>query len=239
MPADDAVIQVILVPAGAEYRAVSRALKQTKNGPQIIPIPAGPQAVQTFLAEAKNRAILKSGGVLLMGLGGSLSPQYDIGDGVLIEGVWDGMKANELEACGCDRPLTHWLSRRLAASVKLGNGVTCDRVITTAAEKQQLRDRYGAAVVDMESVPLLRASPYCKIAILRVISDDCHHDLPEISNAIGPDGSIKPILLALNFLKRPLAAMWLIRGSLKGLKALEKMTVTVCDLENVQRAQGR
>lgn len=197
MPADDAEIQVILVPAGAEYRTVSRALKQTRNAPQIISIPAGPQAVQTFLSDDKNRAILKSGGVLLMGLGGSLSPKYGIGDGVLIEVVWDGMKANELECYGCDRPLTRKLSQRLS-QVALGTGVTCDRVITTAAEKQQLRDRFGAVVVDMESVPLLKASSHCKIAILRVISDDCHHDLPDISNAVGLIDPSGPIALEIS-----------------------------------------
>lgn len=110
----------------------------------------------------------------------------------------------------------------------MARGVSCDRVITTLAEKRQLGDRYDAAVVEMEGTTLLRCLPDCPIAILRVISDDCHHELPDISAAIGADGSLNVMTLVLSFLRRPVAALRLIRGSLQGLKALEYLAVELC-----------
>lgn len=100
----------------------------------------------------------------------------------------------------------------------------CDRVITTVAEKKRLSDRYQADVVDMESAVLLDAMPQTRIAVLRVISDDCSHDLPDMSGAIGPDGSLRAGTLAQSFLKRPVAALKFISSSLQGLKVLEQST---------------
>ncbi|MBE9078784.1 hypothetical protein IQ241_16015 [Romeria aff. gracilis LEGE 07310] len=213
-----AEIQTILVPAGAEYRAVKRALGQSGKGPKVVAIPAGPQPVRQFLEAWEDRSQLQ-GNLLLIGLGGSLFPEYGAGDGVLIEQVWNGYESGNSEIHECDRALTTQLAEQLG--ITTGVGVTCDRVITTAAEKRELRDRYGADVVDMEAAALLQALPHRRIAILRIISDDCHHDLPNISNAIGANGAIAPVPLGLSFLSHPVAAIRLIRGSLKGLKSLE------------------
>ncbi|MEL6385638.1 MAG: hypothetical protein AAFQ89_24885 [Cyanobacteria bacterium J06626_18] len=212
-------IQMILVPTGAESRAVKQALKRVLEPPPIVEIPAGPQAVKRFLQAWKDPQIFQSGRVLLLGLGGSLSPDLGVGDGVLVERVFE---ASSSEVYECDRILTTQISAQLG--VPIGVGVTCDRVITTATEKWQLRDRYDADVVDMEAAALLKELSDCKIAILRVISDDCHHDLPDISGAIGSDGSIKVAPTILSFLRKPRAALQLVQGSLKGLKALEDMT---------------
>jgi hypothetical protein len=62
------------------------------------------------------------------------------------------------------------------------------------------------------------------VAMLRAVSDDCHHDLPDLSAAIAPDGSLRPLPLARSLLSRPIAASHLIRGSLAGLKQLERLT---------------
>ena len=219
----NAVIQVILVPAGVESRAVKRALKQVPNRPQVVEIPAGPQAVKRFLKTWEEPQLFQSGGIVLMGLGGSLSPEFDVGDGVLVERVFE---ANSSAVYKCDRTLTAQIATQLG--IPMGVGVTCDRVITTAAEKRQLRDRFGANVVDMEGAALLKELPKCKIAILRIISDDCHHDLPDIANAIGANGSIQVIPLTLGLLRHPFAALRLIYGSLKGLKTLETLTTALC-----------
>ncbi|MDA0867502.1 MAG: hypothetical protein O2890_14055, partial [Cyanobacteria bacterium] len=152
------------------------------------------------------------------------SPSVGRGDGVLLETLWD---EREGVAYPCPGAVTAGLSQRLP-QIKVARGVSCDRVITTIAEKRQLGDRYDAAVVEMEGTTLLRGLPGCPIAILRVISDDCHHELPDISAAIGADGSLKVITLALSFLRRPVAALRLIRGSLQGLKALERLAVELC-----------
>ena len=219
-------IQAVLVPAGAECQAVQRAMKQVETGPQIVPIPAGPAAMQRFLDTEEGRPWQQSGTILLMGLGGSLSPDYAVGDGVLIDTVWSRFETKKPEASSCDSALTQWLAQRLPG-ISVVTGVTCNRVITTVEEKRHLGDRYGASIVDMESAVLLQAMPHTQIAILRVISDDCHHDLPNITGAIGPNGAIRPISLALCFLQRPRAAVRLIRSSLQGLKILEHLTFTL------------
>jgi hypothetical protein len=220
-------IEVILVPTGAEYQAVQRGMRLVQHPPRVVPIPAGPIALQAFLARWAGPALSATGGILLMGLGGSLSPRLGVGDRVLVEALWDGRSVDLDRIYPCHGPMTQGLGQRLP-DVTLAHGVTCDRVITTLAEKRQLGDRYGADVVDMEGVTLLQGLPNCPIAILRVISDDCHHELPDISAAIGPEGSLKPMVLTGRFLQRPLAALRLIRGSLQSLKALEHLAVSLC-----------
>lgn len=79
----------------------------------------------------------------------------------------------------------------------------------------------------MERAVLLAALPQAKVAILRVISDDCSGDLPDITGAIGPDSNLRPVVLALSFFKKPLAAAIFIRGSLRGLKALEQAALAL------------
>lgn len=213
-------IQTILVPAGAEYKAVKKGLRQLVHPPQLVAIPAGPQGLRDFLQSGEGR-LLRLERVLLMGLGGSLSPKLSVGDGIVIEKIW----TEAGEVFECDRDLTTRIAKQLG--LRRGAGVTCDRVITQAQEKQALGDRYSADVVDMEGATLLRALPHHKVAILRVVSDDCYRDLPDISGAIAPDGSLKPIYLALNFARNPRSAIAFIRGSLQGLKTLENQTLAL------------
>jgi hypothetical protein len=217
-------IQVILVPAGAEHQAVMRGLKGVAEAPPVVSVPAGPAAFCAFLKSWEDRSRFADREILLMGLGGSLSTQHSVGDAILLEAVWNDV-GDEPQCFQSDRALTHTLAQRL--NTPIGTGATCDRIITTVAEKRRLGDRYQADVVDMESAVLLDAIPQAKIALLRVISDDCSHDLPDISRAIGPDGSLRPKILARSFLKRPIAALNFISNSLQGLKTLEQVTPTL------------
>ena len=223
-------VQVILVLAGAEYQAVIRGLKGARSVPSVVPIPAGPIAFRAFLATWEGRSCFADQEILLMGLGGGLSPKYRVGGAVLLEQVWsdvgrDGEGGGDGGVFQCDRALTDALAQRLR--IPTGTGVMCDRVVTTVAEKGRLGDRYQADVVDMESAVLLDTMPQAKVAILRVISDDCSHDLPDISGTIGPDGTLRADVLALSFLKKPMAALKFIRDSLQGLNALEQSAVTL------------
>ncbi|MBE9138960.1 hypothetical protein IQ254_17475 [Nodosilinea sp. LEGE 07088] len=246
-------IQVILVPAGAEHQAVMRGLKGVRSAPPVIPVPAGPTAFRACLQSWEDRARFADQEILLIGLGGSLAPRHRVGDAILLEQVLNAagelptessdrpkssLKGETLSQtqplfkggrgdrlAQCDRTLTESLAQRL--KIPIGTGVMCDRIITTVAEKRRLGDRYQADVVDMESAVLLEAMPQAKVAILRVISDDCSHDLPDISGAIGPDGSLRAGTLARSFLKRPMAALNFISGSLQGLNALEQFTLAL------------
>ncbi|MBF2079447.1 MAG: phosphorylase [Synechococcales cyanobacterium T60_A2020_003] len=192
--------------------------------PQLIAIPAGPEALKQFLETEKHQPWQTAKTMLLMGLGGSLSPECEIGRGVLIDRVWNLLNPESPECTFCDSILTQTILQR-CSSLSVATGVTSDRVITSAQEKRTLGDRYSASVVDMESAVLVQAIPHAQLAVLRVISDDCHHDLPNIEQAIAPDGSLRPVVLALRFLQRPLAAARLVRGSLKGLKTLEALAL--------------
>jgi hypothetical protein len=67
------------------------------------------------------------------------------------------------------------------------------------------------------------------VGMIRVVSDDCFHDLPDLSAAFSPEGSLKPLPLAIGMARQPLAASRLIRGSLKGLSRLEKLSRQLAD----------
>ncbi|MEL6259978.1 MAG: hypothetical protein AAFR12_02845 [Cyanobacteria bacterium J06626_6] len=218
-------IQLILVPAGAEYWAVRLGLNRVKNSvsslPHVVAIPAGPSGVKAFLETGALDNLLQKDGILLVGLGGGLSARCGAGDVLVLNRIWNALDASEGRASDCDPALTRQIAEQLGALV--GAGVTCDRVITTAAEKEALGDRFSADVVDMESVGLVDAlarSNSSRVAVVRVISDDAKSTLPNLSVAIGEKGELRPRDIAMSFLSHPFAAVRLIRSSLKGLMGL-------------------
>lgn len=212
----------VLVPAGAEYKAVKKGLGRVKHSPSLIEVPAG-QAVGEFVASLASSNKLETN-VLLMGLGGGLSAECEVGRSLLLKQVWNAANdsTNGSEVLDCDAQLTAQVSEQLRVGV--GVGVMCDRVVTSVQEKKDLGDRYQAQVVDMESFALLQALPQHNVAILRVISDSCDYDLPDISQAIRPDGSLNGGAMAISFAQRPIAAFRFINASLKGLSELETLT---------------
>jgi len=211
----------ILVPAGAEYKAVKKGVRSARTAYEIIAVPAG-QAITGYLRQLKKAQQLKKN-VLLMGLGGGLVPDCAVGRSRLLSQVWDASSpASKSDSLSCDQMLSAQIAARLPET-DTAIGAMSNQVLTTVAQKQALGDRYPAQVVDMESFSLLQTLPDHNVAILRIISDNCAHDLPNIAQAIRPNGSLDTTEMTIRFIQRPIAAARFIAASLKGLSQLEKI----------------
>jgi adenosylhomocysteine nucleosidase len=125
----------------------------------------GPRLARRAAAEAFKCARPRA--VLSTGLCGALDPALHSGELFLVTGVQTEQRQYE--------------TRGLAAGQRMPSGTawSCDRVVTTRAEKGVLRAR-GAAVVEMEAAAVAEEAEreetpfYC----VRVISDEAHEDLP-------------------------------------------------------------
>lgn len=201
---------IILVPQGAEYQAVCQGLKQHPDPPKVLPIAIGVTAVHL-----DTLALDQTSKILVMGLCGSLTPRLGVGAVALYTACIDfaGIERN------CDRALTHRLQDRFQVSPI--RGLTSDRVICSAREKCDLGRTYQADVVDMEGSAV--AALNGAVAMLRVVSDDTEHDLPDLDGTIDANGKLQPLPLAIALCKRPIAATRLIRGSLVGLNVLRDL----------------
>jgi hypothetical protein len=230
----DNQIDLILVPQGLEYRAIARGLNRINlPKPKILPVPMGTRSLQNFLEEWQNRQFFRNNSfqkILLMGLCGSLSSQYRVGDAVIYQ---DCLYASETKLEKCDRQLTQYLERILSDRAKTVKGLTSDRLIWAAEEKKRLGKLDDADVVDMEGYIALKTikaiftEKIPQIAIVRVISDDCDRDIPNLEGAINAKGRLQPLSVATSFLQQPIAAIRLIRGSINGLRVLEKLTTEI------------
>ncbi len=231
-------VSTILVPQGAEYSAVCRGLRRIAQPPRVVAIPAGPKPSSQFLRQwldhqASDRRQPQA--ILLMGLCGSLTARLRVADAVLYEmcsaGNRSGAKENDAI---CDPALTDWIGQRLQGRAERVKGVSCDRIICTAIEKQQLGRQSDAAVVDMEGWTTLTCLKQANLpgAILRVISDDCHHNLPNLNSVLDSNGNLTPRNLAMAMVRRPGPALHLIRGSLRGLAQLQTLTRQLFEYEN-------
>ena len=216
------MIDAIVVPQGAEYKAVYRAINQDKNSSlPIISIPIGfnQAKAQTQIDYIKSLKIKK---LLIVGLCGSLSEEHSVGDVVLYQSCFDPHHQITLET---DPKLTKAIHDQLS-SASLVTSYTSDRAIDLASEKQKIYDTYQTDVVDMEGFSYLQLlqNHNIGVAILRVVSDHSKQDLPDLTKAISDRGPIKIFPLIIAMIQRPLAATELIKSSLKGLKQLEKTT---------------
>lgn len=206
------------MPQGAEYQAVCRGLGGIADPPRVFATPAG-AAIAPYLQSLQAAGSLREGQpILMMGLCGGLIAKLEIGDVVLYGESLDPI------AHACDRTLTAKLQALL--DVPIVRGVTSDRVISTTHDKRQLAAQFSADVVDMESAAALEILNAIGVstAVLRVVSDDCHHNIPDLSNAFNAEGSLQPVALAIAMLRQPIAATHLIRSSLHGLRSLQELT---------------
>jgi hypothetical protein len=208
-------VEAIFVPQGAEYDAVRRGAQGKTI--DIIALPVGPVPVQRFLEKLS----LRWQSVVVMGLCGSLAPEYRLGDAVLYE------------TCVSDnRPLLKTnvgLSETLEKAVSDGRrrvqALTADAILCTASQKQQQGRKFQAKVVDMETYPILEALSHQGIAVsaLRVVSDDWDQDLPQMQGTVDDQGNLQPLPLAFALLSNPLAGMRLVSSSLQALAELEQL----------------
>lgn len=225
----NSTVDAILVPQGAEHQAVCRGLNRiTSPKPQVLPIPVG-DSVTPYLEQWQQTEYFSNQPqrvILLMGLCGSLSPDYRIGDIVLYQECVDTTKTSEQGLQPCDDHLTSKLHHQLQEKASLVRAITSDRVISSAVEKRDLAQLYAADVVDMEGFAVLNTLNQvgAAVAMLRVVSDDCHHDIPDLSAALSADGSMRPFPMAIAFGRQPIAATRLIIGALRGLRVLENVT---------------
>ena len=235
------IVDAILVPQGAEYQSVCRGLKSLPpiSIPPVFPIPMGVKPVREYLEKWVQAGYLRESlepKVLLMGLCGSLIPKYSVGDIVLYDSCTylvssrdfspssSGEDTIDIVTNKCDRTLNNTLSHQLKDKISLVKGFTSDRVISAASEKQHLANTYNTEVVDMEGFAALAVLNKANIAVsmIRVISDDSQHDLPNITSAISDNGSLKFLPLAIGMLQQPIRATRLITGAIRGLAKLEK-----------------
>jgi hypothetical protein len=228
---DSPLPQIILVPQGAEYQAVCRGLSRVKPvKPLVLPIPVGPKPVTQYLErwqETEAFVTAKPTSILVMGLGGSLSSQLAVGDVVLYQACISQSSGATPVWRSFDGELTRLLHDKLKSRVSLVKGFTSDRIICSADEKRHLGQLYDTQVVDMEGFAALEvlSQSGVPLAMLRVISDDSRHNLPNLTSALTPEGSLQPLPLAIAMIRQPIAATRLIRGAMQGLQVLQNITM--------------
>jgi Phosphorylase superfamily len=225
-------VQTILVPQGAEYQAVVRGLNRTTGSrPQVLAIPVGPTSVLRHLAKLQQDGLLslEQPGVLVMGLCGSLTPRYAVGDVVIYRECVDRSPLIPVPFQSCDSGVNNWIRDRLQEKAAWVRALTSDRLVWSQQEKHQLAQQYQAEVVDMEGFPVLEVLGQTgfSVAILRVVSDNAQHDIPDLTSAISPEGNLQPFPLAIGMLRQPLAASRLVWGSLRSLQVLQGITTTL------------
>jgi hypothetical protein len=134
----------------------------------------------------------------------------------------------------CDPSLSQAILQKLQSQENLPTiahvqALSTARVICRAQDKLKLASQFPASVVDMEGWVALQDlhKRGMAVAMLRVVSDDCQHDLPDLSAAFSAEGQLLPLPLALGMIRQPLGALRLIRGSLRGLKVLEQLAAAL------------
>lgn len=224
---------IILVPQGAEYQAVCRGLSLVSPPmPSVFSIPVGAIPLTQRLQQFQQQGLFSKRSqlnVLLMGLCGSLKCEHRVGDVVLYKQSLSALDSKTVASYACDRTLTNLIHQKLQQQTALVTAFTSDRVIWSAAEKQELGQIYAADVVDMEGAIALEilSQTGVNVATLRVVSDDAEHNIPDLTGVFSEDGALQPLPMAIAMLRQPVGAVRLIRGSLQSLRILQQVTTAL------------
>lgn len=171
------------------------------------------QAVRTVLLATDAQSlsadtISANRGVVSFGICGGLAPGLRAGDCIIASGVHDGRKVWQTDEA--------W-SRRLAEAIPdamIAPVLGVDAPVIGASEKRRLHQRFGAAVVDMEShlAAAVASAHGLPFAAIRVVADDADCELPDAA-LVGRriDGSIDTTAVLRALLDNPADLAPLIR----------------------------
>lgn len=170
-------------------------------GPGVEAVGAGGDPARLrILFDARTSPACRA--VVSFGIAGGLDPSLRPGDVVIGTGVVtaEGRRAADLDAAAAMVGLLAGLPNRVISADLAG----VDAAILSVAAKADLRERTGAAAVDMEShVAAAYAGRHgLPFAALRVICDPADRALPAFAaNALTPDGEpdLKGVFSALVF----------------------------------------
>jgi nucleoside phosphorylase len=204
-----------LVPRGAEAAAVRRGA----TGARVVELPAGAAAASALPEFGAGET------VIVLGLCGALRT-LRAGDVAIYGRVVGAARTVPLDA-----RLIGALTAALPGAAVV-SACTAKRVVTIAAARTVLAQRFEADVVDMEATHLADALTARRVAfaMVRVVSDDAARDLPPIDGAIDAAGRVQPLLIALAFARAPRAAVAFVRDVRRALAALSETARTIAGM---------
>lgn len=226
---------LLFVATPSERRAVWDVLRD--NAAHITLMGVGP-AHAAHAAHA-TLAALPAGFrplVVAAGIGGALAPTLAVGDVV----VGTGVLTPDKPRCPCCPAATAQLAARLTAAgwtVHQGDHLTVPYVVCRAAEKRRLHAQTGAWVVDMESYAVAQAAVAYELPLLllRIISDDAHHDLPDLNAGFDADYQVRPLAMAALLAASPVASIQFLSNLRRALRELRRV-VRVGFTDDFERA---
>lgn len=145
--------------------------------------------------------------ILCYGVSGGLSPDCKVGDVVICRECADERGA----VVTCDAALFETFATRLAqekATPHTGRSVTMARMLCRKDEKRRTFAERGAIAVDMESFSVVSAAGDFgrAAAVVRIVSDDAHAELPDMNVAFDADYRVRYAKMAAILASHPFAS---------------------------------
>lgn len=227
-PADVGLVAALPIEAGPLLDRFTRVRTYAADRLKVVEGRCGGRVVAAVIAGPGRKAARRGAELLLAGhrpawilsagFGGALNPDLERNDVVFATEVvdLDGLRL----AIDLTPPCDDTPGRRITS----GRVLTADSIVRTALEKADLRRRFGADVVDMETSAVADVCSVRGVRFLsvRVISDEARTDLPpEVLSILGATGSYR--------LGAALGAIWRRPSSLKDLWTLRDHAVSAAD----------
>ncbi len=114
--------------------------------------------------------------------------------------------------------------------LRTGRLLTVNHIVRTAAEKAELRQQFGADLIDMETTAPARvcAERGVRFLSIRAISDEANVDLPpEVLSILGPSGGYRIGAAVGAIWKRPSSLKDLLKLREHALEASERLSEVV------------
>jgi nucleoside phosphorylase len=218
-----------IAAAAAGTSSESATLHCGPNELHLITGGMGPKLAQKAAGAALLSASRKPDALLIIGLCGGLTASLPEGR---IVAYTDCLSTESAKPpLRCSESLTNSLVSLLASSsIQCDSvaGVTSPRIATTRDERLALAT-CGAAVVDMESYPIVEAAWMAGVPamVLRVVSDSLDRDLPDFNRALNEAGSLdgrKALKVALG---SPLQTAKLLAANKRAMQHLSRALTIV------------
>jgi adenosylhomocysteine nucleosidase len=161
----------------------------------------GRERARRALVEVAEKWELKE--VISIGYAGALDPSLEVGDLVVAD------KVIEVDSSQPDKEI---FSTIMALRRKIL--VTVDRPAATPEEKKQLREKYSAVAVDMETSALADEAQARKLSFfsVRAITDTADQELIDCAHLVEENGDVSKLKAGWHVITHP--------GDLKGMIAL-------------------